>query len=127
VLPSVKFQLVLPTAHSKYAPHTLVAELSVPALYSNVFARGEGSSLTREVVLTNSLPLMALAVTKSVLPPALQLDEIIREQARDPTCRNPTDLCGPDNLLDFNEAGLLVRKEPIDESLTDSNASRPPA
>ena len=64
----------------------------------------------------NSSPVMAHAVTEAVLPQALQLEEIIQEQAKDPTCRDLTDLCGPDTRLDFNEAGLLVRKAPLDGS-----------
>jgi hypothetical protein len=57
---------------------------------------------------------MALEVNEVVLPQALQLEEIIREQANDPRCRELTDLCGPDNLLDMNASRLLVLKAPLE-------------
>jgi hypothetical protein len=57
---------------------------------------------------------MAHAVTEEVLPQALQLEEIIREQANGPTFRELTDLCGPDALFYMNASGLLVRKVSLD-------------
>jgi hypothetical protein len=61
------------------------------------------------VVLTKFSPLRAHAVIDAVLPQELQLEEFVREQAKDKTFRTLTNLHGPDTVFDFNEAGLLVR------------------
>jgi hypothetical protein len=65
---------------------------------------------------SNFTPVMAHAVTEAVIPQALQLEEIIRGQANEPTCRELTDLCGPDTLFDRNASGLLFSKAPLDGS-----------
>jgi hypothetical protein len=68
------------------------------------------------VVLINTSPLMAHAVTEEVLPQAVQLEEILREQAKDRTCCELSDFRGLNTVFDFNEAGLLVRKAPLNGS-----------
>jgi hypothetical protein len=79
------------------------------------------------VVLTNSSPLRAHAVTEAILPQPLQLEEMIREKAKDTTCPELTDLRGPDTVFDVNEAGLLVRKAPLNgsEQIVIPNAPQP--
>jgi hypothetical protein len=49
-----------------------------------------------------------------VLPLALQLNEISREQAADPWCRNRLSSRDADSLFDLNYTGILVRKAPLD-------------
>jgi hypothetical protein len=116
---SGEFQLALPKTLSRSTPHTLFTELSFPPPEPIACVRGDASHLSREEVLTansNSTPVMAHTVTEAVLPQALQLEEIIREQANHPTFRELTDLCSPDTLSDRNASGLLVRKAPLDGS-----------
>jgi Integrase zinc binding domain len=54
--------------------------------------------------------------SEEVLPQTLQLDELISEQAQDAECREFADLCGHNTVFYHNDAGLLVRKAPLDGS-----------
>jgi hypothetical protein len=54
------------------------------------------------------------AQLQEVLPLALQLEEIRREQAANPWCRIRLSSRDADSLFDINDAGILVRKAPVD-------------
>jgi hypothetical protein len=54
------------------------------------------------------------AVVAEVLPQSLQLTELIEEQAADPECRGFAALRGTESQFDHNDAGLLVRRAPLD-------------
>jgi hypothetical protein len=71
---SGEFQLALPTTLAKSSPHTFVTEQSVPHPDPHSYVLGDASLIRREVVLTNSSPLTAHAVTEAIIPQALQLE-----------------------------------------------------
>jgi hypothetical protein len=66
-----------------------------------------------EVANPNSAGILAAEVA----PAALQLDEIIREQAKDPECQRLAALTGSDSLFDYEDSGVLVRRAPLDGAL----------
>jgi hypothetical protein len=51
------------------------------------------------------------------LPAAVLLEELIREQAADADCQKYAAFAGADSLFDFNDAGVLVRKSPLNGAL----------
>jgi hypothetical protein len=52
-----------------------------------------------------------------VAPVALQIDEIIREQATDPECQQFAASAGADSLFDYEDSSVLERRSPRDGAL----------
>jgi hypothetical protein len=48
------------------------------------------------------------------LPQAIQMEELIRDQAEDPECLRAARRTGAYSLIDYNEHGVLVRRAPLD-------------
>jgi Integrase zinc binding domain len=45
------------------------------------------------------------------------MEELIRDQAKDPECLRAARHTGADSLIDYNEHGVLVRRAPLDGSI----------
>jgi Integrase zinc binding domain/Integrase core domain len=75
-----------------------------------------GDSFRRIRLLTRHNSTAVAAPVEEVLPQALQQDEIIREQTRDPECRENAARSGSDTLFDVDDHGLLVWRAPLDGS-----------
>jgi Integrase zinc binding domain len=67
-----------------------------------------------DVVASSEEVLAAPAQVDEVLPLALQLEVIRREQTADPWCRTLLSSRDPDSLFALNDAGILERKAPLD-------------
>jgi hypothetical protein len=51
------------------------------------------------------------------LPAALQVEEIVREQAEDADCQRYAASAGKDSLFDFDVSGLHIRRAPLDGTI----------
>lgn len=129
VLPDGEFRVQLPASLQAQIPITIVEEPPLP-ISRPPRLRGDTSVLRRgvlagirydfpprglaDLVSPSEAVLAATTQTEDVLPLALQLEEIRREQAADPWCRTLISSCDADSLFDLNDAGILVRKAPLD-------------
>jgi hypothetical protein len=50
-----------------------------------------------------------VATVMEALPQAIQMVELVRDQAEDPECLRAARHTGADSLIDYNEHGVLVR------------------
>ena len=93
----------------------LFAELPFP----DSLARGDARRLRRgDVYSVRSLaPISsddAMVLSTASIPDAVQIEELIREQTTDPECQTYAASAGQDSLFDYNAAGLLIRRAPLD-------------
>jgi hypothetical protein len=115
LLPSGHFEPELPELLRKTTPVTVVRDLPLPLPESTPHVRVDPSQLRRGVQ-SDAISIDMAYAADEVLPQTLQLEELIAEQAHDAECRELADLCGDNTVFDHNDAGLLVRKEPLDGS-----------
>jgi hypothetical protein len=129
VLPDGEFLALLPASLQAVAPITIVEEPPLPTVRLPRL-RGDASVLRggllagirydflprglADIVASPEEVLAAPAQVDEVIPLALQLEEIRREQAADHWCRTLLSSRDANSLFDLNDAGLLVRKAPLD-------------
>jgi transposase InsO family protein len=127
VLPSGEFQVQIPHTLQSSTPVTILADPNDFHEDPKLSAREDAHVLRREEYKSKSKPnfrilrnprssstQVAASAEESVLPQALQTDEIIREQGQDLECQEYAALAGAESLFDFDDQGLLVRKAPLD-------------
>jgi Integrase zinc binding domain len=115
LLPSGHFVPELPELLRKTTPVTVILDLPLPLPESPPHVRVDASHL-RMGVQPDAISIDMAYAADEVLPQALQLEELIAEQAQDVECREFADLCGQNTVFDHNDAGLLVLKAPLDGS-----------
>jgi hypothetical protein len=101
----------------------LVAELPFPTS----LARGDARRLRRgdvSPVHVSTIRSMAqtpsdeaLVLSSTCVPAAVQIDELIQEKTTDPECQTYAASAGHDSLFDYNAAGLLVQRAPLDGAI----------
>jgi hypothetical protein len=115
LLPSGHFEPELPKLFRKTTPVTVIWDLPLPLLESPPHVRADASHLMRGVQ-SDAISIHMAYDADDLLPQTLQLEELIAEQAQDAECREFADLCGQNTVFDHNDAGLLVRRVPLDGS-----------
>jgi Integrase zinc binding domain len=129
VLQDGEFQALLPASLRAHVPITFVEEPLLPTARPPGL-RGDTSVLRTgvlagirydfpqrglaDLVTSPEEVLAAPAQVDEVLPLALQLEEIRREQAANPWCRTLISSRDAYSFFDLNDAGILVRKGPLD-------------
>jgi Integrase zinc binding domain/Integrase core domain len=113
---------MFPSSCPTEANVTLFAELPFPTSLARGDARrlrrGDASSVrssVRSMAQTLSDEVVVLSTTP--IPAAVQIEELIREQAKDPEYQTYAASAGQDSLLDYNAAGILVRRVPLDGAI----------
>jgi hypothetical protein len=127
VLPSGEFQLILPTSIPNNSPVSVVQEVPYPKSLARRDARhlrrGEVHGLEDyvpsdpQIAYPCPIPVDMDILAIEPLPVALQVEEIVREQAADAYCQRYAASAGKDSLFDFEESGLLFRRAPLDGTL----------
>jgi Integrase zinc binding domain len=115
-LPSVEFQVLLPQIlHSI----TLIERREYP---HDLEVHGYIHHLRRRVNTDFSASCFAhygntVATVREDFLQAIQMKELIRDQAEDPECIRAARHTGADSLINYNEHGVLVRRAPLDGSI----------
>jgi hypothetical protein len=117
VLPSGEFQIYVPSTLTNLT--LVVTELaSIPDMMvrenAHHLRRGDPACFPQHI--TDYMTQAAIMATE-VAPVALQIDEIFREQAKDPECQQFAASAGAYSLFDYEDSGVLVRRAPLDGSL----------
>jgi transposase InsO family protein len=114
ILPSGEFQVIMPHALESSTPIAVIQDTSLVRGDAHELGREEVQGINHQVKFSRST---VIVTPTEVLPQALQLDELIREQATDPDCQEYSTHTGKESLFDHDASGLLIRRAPLDGTL----------